>query len=119
MGNEQTAEEDHNRYNEERFKHMMRKYMDTNFGCIHSNGSEWIHTLDDYMELGIAISLKEYEKKHLACCLKLKTKFMKWLWKAREKISMKKYHPNKVIKLLETGLDINTIDDLNIYFETA
>jgi len=34
-------------------------------------------------------------------CFKLKKRFMNWLWIIREKIAMEKYHPDKLIQLLQ------------------
>jgi hypothetical protein len=28
-----------------------------------------------------------------------------WMWRARERIAMKKYHPDELLKLLEDGFD--------------
>jgi len=121
MGNEQSSVEDS--YDKQRNKcGVRRSFFDDNYGfCSYhlEANSEWIHSLDDYMELEVEITRRKYEKQHMAYCLKLKAKFMKWLWKAREKIVMKKYHPNRMIDLLASGLDINDIDDVNSYFETA
>jgi hypothetical protein len=120
MGNEQSSVEDS--YDKQRNKCKVRRSFDTNFGFYTYNleaNSEWIHSLEDYMELEVEITRRKYETQHMACCLKLKNKFMKWLWKAREKIVMKKYHPNRMIDLLASGLDINDIDDMNVYFETT
>jgi len=127
MGNEQSSVEDSDKQREkqrdkQRNKCKVRRSFDTNFGFYTYNleaNSEWIHSLDDYMELEVEITRRKYEKQHMAYCLKLKPKFMKWLWKAREKIVMKKYHPNRMIDLLASGLDINDIDDVNSYFETT
>jgi Leucine-rich repeat (LRR) protein len=35
-------------------------------------------------------------------CVKFKIQFMKWLWKTREKIAIKLYHPSNLIQLLNT-----------------
>jgi hypothetical protein len=41
---------------------------------------------------------------------KFKDGFIKWLWKAREKIAMRNYHPSKFQELFDRGFDINEID---------
>jgi hypothetical protein len=111
MGNEQSSTEDEYKYNDERFKQNMRKYIDPYFGYNQSK-TAWEQTLNNYMELTIALSLKEYEKKKLDCCIKFKEKFMKWLWKAREKISMRRFHPFKIVELLEKGVEIDELINL-------
>lgn len=50
--------------------------------------------------------------KYLFFYLKFKKKFIKWLWKSREVMIMKKFHPNKICKLLKNGI---SIDDLELY----
>jgi hypothetical protein len=37
--------------------------------------------------------------------MKTKSRMLDWMWRARERISMKKYHPDELLKLLEDGFD--------------
>jgi Leucine-rich repeat (LRR) protein len=47
--------------------------------------------------------------KYLFYCLKFKKKFNILLWKIREKIAIKNFHPSKIIKLLEKGINIEDL----------
>ena len=110
MGNEQSSSDDGYNYNEERFERMIKKYVDPNF--VYYENSNFDERLNNYMVATIALSVEEYEKKNLACCLKFKAKFMKWLWKARENIAIRRFHPSKITTLLEKGVEI---EDLDLY----
>ena len=44
---------------------------------------------------------------HLLCCLQFKKKFVKWLWKSREKKIMEKYHPKYLLENLEENTDLD------------
>lgn len=61
---------------------------------------KWLSTLDNYLEEAI----------YFLYCVKFKKQFIKWLWKAREKIAMRNYHPSKFQELFDRGFDIDEID---------
>jgi hypothetical protein len=42
-------------------------------------------------------------------CLKLKEKFMNWMWRSRETIAMEKYHPDHLVEWLSHH-DYDTLD---------
>ena len=43
--------------------------------------------------------------KYIYYCLNLKEGLMRWLWRAREKIAMEKYHPDNLVEILKNGYD--------------
>ena len=43
--------------------------------------------------------------KYTYYCLNLKEGLMRWLWRAREKIAMEKYHPDNLVEILKNGYD--------------
>ena len=45
--------------------------------------------------------------RHLNYSLRSKKRFMKWLWKSREKKIMEKYHPNYLLENLEEDTDLD------------
>ena len=47
--------------------------------------------------------------RHLFDCLQFKKKFIKWLWKSREKKIMEKYHPNYLLDNLEENTDLDEV----------
>jgi len=51
----------------------------------------------------------EYSFKYTYYCLSLKDRLVRWLWIAREKIAMEKYHPDKLVEILKNGYD--ALDD--------
>jgi hypothetical protein len=45
-------------------------------------------------------------------CVKFKHRFRSWLWeKVREKKIQKQYHPNRIHTLLESGIEIDQLED--------
>ena len=51
----------------------------------------------------------EHTFKYTYYCLSLKDRLVRWLWIAREKIAMEKYHPDKLVEILKNGYD--ALDD--------
>jgi len=51
----------------------------------------------------------EYSFKYTYYCLSLKDRLVRWLWIAREKIAMEKYHPDNLAEILKNGYD--ALDD--------
>ena len=47
----------------------------------------------------------EHRFKHIYYSMKARTRLMSWMWRAREKIAMKKYHPDELFKRLDYGFD--------------
>ena len=43
--------------------------------------------------------------KYTYYCLNLKEGLLRWLWRARENIAMKKYHPDNLVEILKNGYD--------------
>jgi len=48
--------------------------------------------------------------RYLYYCLKFKIKFLQWLLRSKEAQIMKQNHPDKIIKLLESGIDVLDLD---------
>lgn len=44
------------------------------------------------------------------CAALLKPRFVAWLWKARESIAKRRYHPDRIKDLLDQGVDIDDFD---------
>jgi len=51
----------------------------------------------------------EYRFRFHYYCLKLKERFMNWMWRSRETIAMEKYHPDHLIEWLSHH-DYDTLD---------
>ena len=75
--------------------------------CKNNPTDEFIHPYNLDVLKKETITLSKF--RDLYYCIKYKTKFRKWLWDIREKKIQEKYHPDRIIEMLE-GKDIDDID---------
>ena len=75
--------------------------------CKNNPTDEFIHPYNLDVLKKETITLSKF--RDLYYCIKYKFKFIKWLWKSREKKIQEEYHPDRLKEILE-GKDINDID---------
>jgi hypothetical protein len=51
------------------------------------------------------VKTMETKFKHMYYSMKAKGRLLAWMWRARESLAMKKYHPDELFKRLEHGFD--------------